>query len=335
MFDSLSENITLDTFQIRLFEKARENNRRILLPEANDDRILMAALECQADGLARIVLMGDSERINHDLLALNHGKQHNIELIDSNSIDQEKYREAFFETKGKDKYSPDLVNKLLKHPAYLSMLMLMKGEVDGVVAGATYTTAEVLKPTFSLLRSNPAIPASSIFFMGFADGVKVFGDCAVNINPSAKELAGICLESAKTAEQLGFLPIVAFVSYATGNSAGGDDINKIREALEIVKAEKPDLLVDGPLQYDAAVSPKIGAMKLPNSPVAGRANVLIFPNLSTGNTVYKAVQNAGGIVSIGPVLQGISKPVNDLSRGADVADIICTIAVTSILNDVR
>lgn len=227
--------------------------------------------------------------------------------------------------------SESMARDALKNPIVVATVMLYLGEVDGLVSGAEHTTADVLRPALQLIKTKPnSSLVSSVFFMCMPDQVIVFGDCAVNQDPSAEQLVDIAIQSAESAKKFGIEPRVAMISYSTGTSGSGVQVEKVRTATELLKQKAPELLVDGPLQYDAAMIESVAKSKAPDSPVAGRATVLIFPDLNTGNTVYKAVQRSANVLSIGPVLQGINKPVNDLSRGATVDDITYTIAITAI-----
>jgi phosphate acetyltransferase len=210
-------------------------------------------------------------------------------------------------------------------------MMVQVGLVDGMVSGAVHTTAHTIRPAFEVIKTKPGVAiVSSVFFMCLPDRVLVYGDCAVNPNPDAEQLADIALSSAETAEQFGIEPRVAMLSYSTGESGTGADVEKVRQATALVRERRPDLSVEGPIQYDAAVDASVARTKLPGSEVAGRATVYVFPDLNTGNNTYKAVQRSAGAVAIGPVLQGLRKPVNDLSRGALVRDIVNTVAITAI-----
>jgi phosphate acetyltransferase len=220
---------------------------------------------------------------------------------------------------------------VVAQPSYFGTLMVALGMADGMVSGATHTTAETIRPSFELIKTRPGVElVSSVFFMCLADRVLVYGDCAVNPHPTSDELAEIAISSAATAARFGIEPRVAMLSYSTGTSGAGEEVDRVRAATELVRVRAPGLCVDGPIQYDAAVDAAVGRAKLPGSPVAGRATVLIFPDLNTGNNTYKAVQRSAGAMAIGPVLQGLNKPVNDLSRGATVHDIVNTVAITAI-----
>jgi phosphate acetyltransferase len=221
--------------------------------------------------------------------------------------------------------------EMLEDNVWLGTVMLALGEVDGLVSGAVHSTANTIRPAFQIIKSKPGTRlVSSVFFMCLPDQVVVYGDCAVNPDPDAEMLADIALQSAESAKRFGIEPRVAMISYSTGESGTGADVDKVREATRLAKQRRPDLLLDGPLQYDAAANAEVAANKAPHSPVAGRATVFVFPDLNTGNTTYKAVQRSANVVSIGPMLQGMNKPVNDLSRGALVEDIVYTIALTAI-----
>src|SRR6185437_17121940 len=225
----------------------------------------------------------------------------------------------------------DLAYDVVSDVNYFGTMMVAAGLADGMVSGANHTTAATIRPAFEIIKTVPGLSvASSVFFMLLPDRVLVYGDCAVNPDPDAEQLADIALSSAGTAARFGIDPRVAMLSYSTGTSGSGADVEKVRKATELVRERQPDLVVDGPIQYDAAVEPSVAATKAPDSPVAGRATVLIFPDLNTGNNTYKAVQRSAGAIAIGPVLQGLKKPVNDLSRGALVEDIVNTVAITAI-----
>jgi len=326
----LVENLNSFEFLSHLNSLAKKNPRRILLPEIEDTRILKAAIFCQKEGLAEIHLLGSEQACIKKFTEIGESDTYGIVFDDPTENSLNKYENLFLELKAKKNPTREQARKLIEQPLYQSILKLVANEVDGVVAGATFTTSEVLRASFSLLKKNDEIPVSSFFLMCFENGVKIFADCAVNIDPDAEQLAEICLATSENARKFGLLPIVSLVCYATGSSASGPDVLKIQKALEIIKEKDPDLLVDGPLQYDASLSPEIAVRKLPGSRVAGKANVLIFPNLSTGNSVYKAVQHAAGIKAAGPILQGLRLPINDLSRGASVEDIISTIVLTAV-----
>lgn len=318
-------------FRFRLAERARQANRRILLPEGDEPRTIAAAISCAQRGIARCVLIGDPEEIKAkaDGLEFHEG----VEIIDPKEI-RKRYVAPLAEMRRHKGLSEAMAAELLEDNVYLATVMLALDEADGMVSGAVHSTASTIRPALQLIRTAPgAKVVSSVFFMCLPDQVLVYGDCAVNPNPDAEMLADIAIRSAESAEQFGITPRVAMISYSTGASAGGDEVEKVREATRLARAMRPDLLIDGPLQYDAAAIPEIARKKAPESAVAGNATVFIFPDLNTGNTTYKAVQRSAKVVSIGPVLQGLRKPVNDLSRGALVDDIIYTIAITAVQAD--
>jgi len=318
-------------FRFRLAERARAANRRILLPEGDEPRTIAAAISCAQRGIARCVLIGDPEEImaKADGVELPDG----IEIINPEAI-RHRYVAPLVEMRRHKGLSEAMAAELLEDHVYLATVMLAMDEADGMVSGAVHSTASTIRPALQLIRTSPeAKVVSSVFFMCLPDQVLVYGDCAVNPNPDAETLADIAVRSAESAEQFGITPRVAMISYSTGESAGGDEVEKVRKATQLAREMRPDLLIDGPLQYDAAAIPEIARKKAPQSLVAGNATVFIFPDLNTGNTTYKAVQRSARVVSVGPVLQGLRKPVNDLSRGALVDDIIYTIAITAVQAD--
>jgi len=317
-------------FRYKLIERARTFNKRIILPEGEDIRTIQAASICAERGIARCTLLGKQEDITR--LAENHGIEihESITIIDPDTV-RDKYIEPMVEIR-KNKGLTDIVaREQLTDNVVLGTMMLQTGDMDGLVSGAIHTTANTIRPALQLIKTSPASSlVSSIFFMCLPDQVLVYGDCAINPDPSAEELAEIAIESADSAAAFGIPPRVAMISYSTGTSGIGDNVEKVQKATRIAQEKRPDLLIDGPLQYDAAIMEKVAKQKAPDSKVAGRATVFIFPDLNTGNTTYKAVQRSADVVSIGPMLQGIRKPVNDLSRGALVDDIVYTIAITAI-----
>ncbi len=317
-------------FRYLLTERARTANKSIVLPEGNEPRTIKAAAICGERKIARTVLLGNKEEI------LTTASQQGIELNDYVTILEpeaviDNYVDGLVELR-KHKGMTEVVAKTqLADPVVLGTMMLANNEVDGLVSGAVNTTANTIRPALQIIKTAPnSSLVSSIFFMLLPEQVFVYGDCAINPDPNAQELADIAIQSADSAKAFGIEPRVAMISYSTGTSGQGTDVEKVREATEIAKAKRPDLLIDGPLQYDAAVMANVAKKKAPNSKVAGKATVFIFPDLNTGNTTYKAVQRSADLVSIGPMLQGMGKPVNDLSRGALVEDIVYTIALTAI-----
>jgi phosphate acetyltransferase len=317
-------------FQHMLVERARRANKRIVLPEGNEPRTIEAAIICHQRGIARCVLMGDAGRIQGVMARQGMAIPPDIEIIDPTRIEP-RYIDAMVELRQHKGLTPGLADEQLHDPIVLGTMMLHLGEVDGLVSGAVHTTANTIRPALQLIKTAPGVRlVSSIFFMCLPEQVLVYGDCAINIDPSAEELADIAIQSAESAQAFGIAPRVAMLSYSTGTSGSGSDVDKVKEATCLARERRPDLLIDGPLQYDAATIKEVAESKAPDSRVAGRATVFIFPDLNTGNTTYKAVQRSAEVISIGPMLQGLRKPVNDLSRGALVEDIVFTIALTAI-----
>jgi phosphate acetyltransferase len=317
-------------FRYLLIERAREANRRIVLPEGAEPRTVRAAAICHERGIARCVLLGKAAQIQRVAADQGIHLPPEIEIVDPESV-IERYVGPFFERRKHKGLTEDLARNQLHDEVLLGTVMLAVGDVDGLVSGAIHTTADTVRPALQLIKTTPGVSiVSSVFFMCLPDQVLVYGDCAINPDPNAEELADIALQSADSAASFGIEPRVALISYSTGTSGAGAEVTKVRRAAEIAQARRPDLLIDGPLQYDAAVIPEVAHSKAPSSRVAGRASVLVFPDLNTGNTTYKAVQRSAKVVSIGPMLQGLAKPVNDLSRGALVDDIVYTIALTAI-----
>jgi len=318
-------------FQFQLIERARSIRRHVVLPEGDDERVLTAAASLLRLGVAELTLLGDEKvlRAKASSVGLDIGAAHIVsptdpELVEGFAAEYNRLRAA----KG---MTIERAREIVTDVSYFGTMMVHLGLADGMVSGATHTTAHTIKPSFEIIRTTPGTTiVFSVFLMCLADRVLVYGDCAVNADPTAEQLADIAISSATTATQFGIEPRVALLSYSTGTSGAGADVDKVRQATDIVHQLRPDLLVEGPLQYDAAVDEGVAAAKLPNSQVAGKATVLIFPDLNTGNNTYKAVQRSAGAVAIGPVLQGLNRPVNDLSRGALVADIVNTVAITAI-----
>lgn len=317
-------------FRHQVVKKAQQAKRRVVLPEGEEPRTIEAAAICQSRGIAQCVLIGNSEEIAK--VAKNRGVElpEDIEIIDPANIDLDKYVKAFVERR-KGKATEEQAAEQLQDTVVLGTTMLHLDEVDGLVSGAIHTTANTVRPAFQLIKTAPQYSlVSSVFFMLLPEQVVVYGDCAINPDPNAEQLAEIAIQSAASAKAFGIDPKVAMISYSTGASGTGEDVEKVKQATQIVRERAPDLMVDGPLQYDAASVLSVGKQKAPDSPVAGQANVFIFPDLNTGNTTYKAVQRSANVISVGPMLQGLNKPVNDLSRGALVDDIVYTIALTAI-----
>ncbi|MCC6135257.1 MAG: phosphate acetyltransferase [Candidatus Contendobacter sp.] len=317
-------------FRHMLVDRAHRANKRIVLPEGNEPRTIEAAIICHQRGIARCVLLGDAGRMRR--LSARRGMviPPEIEIIDPTQI-HPRYIEAMVELRGDKGLNAGLAEEQLHDPVVLGTMMLQLGEVDGLVSGAVHTTANTIRPALQLIKTAPGVHlVSSIFFMCLPEQVLVYGDCAINIEPTPEELADIAIQSAESAQAFGITPRVAMLSYSTGTSGSGSDVDKVKNATRIARERRPDLLIDGPLQYDAAAIKDVAQSKAPDSRVAGRATVFVFPDLNTGNTTYKAVQRSADVISIGPMLQGLRKPVNDLSRGALVEDIVFTIALTAI-----
>jgi phosphate acetyltransferase len=317
-------------FRYQLVQRAKAANKRIVLPEGSEPRTVKAAAICHARGIARCVLLARPEDVHAVAKAQGIDLPEGLEILDPDII-RERYVEAMVELrKGKGLNAP-MAAAQLEDTVVLGTMMLALDEVDGLVSGAIHTTANTIRPALQLIKTAPGYKlVSSVFFMLLPDQVVVYGDCAVNPDPTAAELAEIAVQSAASATAFGIPPRVAMLSYSTGESGTGEEVEKVREATRLAKQLAPDLLLDGPLQYDAAAIDSVGRQKAPNSPVAGRATVFVFPDLNTGNTTYKAVQRSADCISVGPMLQGLRKPVNDLSRGALVDDIVYTIALTAI-----
>ncbi|KEY91572.1 phosphate acetyltransferase [Candidatus Photodesmus blepharus] len=317
-------------FRYQLTEYARQADKRIVLPEGSEPRTIKAAAICAERGIATCVLLGNPEEICHVARQQDIELGKGIEIIDSNSV-RNNYVALLVELRREKGMTEVAAREKLKDSVFLGTMMLESDEVDGLVSGAVHTTANTVIPPLQIIKTAPGVSiVSSIFFMLLPDQVLVYGDCAINPDPNAKQLAEIAIQSADSASMFGIEPRVAMISYSTGESGKGVDVDKVREATKIVQEKRPDLVIDGPLQYDAAIMENVAASKAPNSPVAGKATVFIFPDLNTGNTTYKAVQRSADLLSIGPMLQGMRKPVNDLSRGALVEDIVYTIALTAI-----
>ena len=316
-------------FRHQLVKLAQRANRRIVLPEGSEPRTVEAAIICQQRGIAHCVLLARPEEV--ELVARNRGLElpEGLEIIDPEPI-RSRYIAPMIERR-RGKVNELTAEDQLQDNVVLGTMMLQLDEVDGLVSGAIHTTANTVRPAFQLIKTASGYQqVSSIFFMLLPEQVVVYGDCAVNPDPSAEELAEIAIQSARSAQAFGIEPRVAMISYSTGESGTGVDVDKVRQATQLARELAPELLIDGPLQYDAAAIESVGRQKAPDSPVAGRATVFVFPDLNTGNTTYKAVQRSARVVSVGPMLQGLNKPVNDLSRGALVDDIVYTIALTAI-----
>ncbi|MFE1176967.1 phosphate acetyltransferase [Streptomyces sp. NPDC058773] len=326
-----SVRVTPMMFEHELIERSRSGRRRVVLPEGSEERVLRAADVLLRRDVCDLTLLGEEEAIRKraaDLAIDLAGAQ----IIDPQTSElRERFAERYAQLRAHKGVSVELAFDVVADVSYFGTLMVQEGLADGMVSGAVHSTAATIRPAFEVIKTKPnAKIVSSVFFMCLADRVLVYGDCAVNPDPDAEQLADIAIQSATTAAQFGVEPRIAMLSYSTGTSGSGADVDKVRKATEIVRELRPDLLVEGPIQYDAAVDAAVARTKLPESDVAGKATVLIFPDLNTGNNTYKAVQRSAGAVAVGPVLQGLRKPVNDLSRGALVQDIVNTVAITAI-----
>lgn len=317
-------------FCYRIVELAKQADKRIVLPEGSEPRTIRAAALCAQRGIARCVLLGDRDEIRRVAAGMEVRLPEEVEIIDPVDV-RAKYVEPLVEMRRHKGLTPHDAADFLEDNVWLGTVMLALGEVDGLVSGALHTSANTIRPALQIIKTKPDTRVvSSIFYMCLPDQVLVYGDCAVNPDPDAETLADIAIQSADSATSLGIPARVAMISYSTGESGQGADVDKVREATRIAREKRPDLLLDGPLQYDAAAIAEVAATKAPDSPLAGRATVFIFPDLNTGNTTYKAVQRSANVISIGPVLQGLRRPVNDLSRGSLVEDIVYTIAITAV-----
>ncbi|MGW1160589.1 phosphate acetyltransferase [Streptomyces sp. NPDC002519] len=326
-----SDRVTPMMFEHKLLEQARADKRRVVLPEGTEERVLHAAEVLLRRGVCDLTLLGPVDLIRKKAADLG------IDLGDSQLIDpavselRDTFAEKYARLRAHKGITMELAYDVVADVNYFGTLMVQEGLADGMVSGSVHSTAATIRPAFEIIKTKPdAKIVSSVFFMCLADKVLVYGDCAVNPDPDTEQLADIAIQSAATAEQFGVEPRIAMLSYSTGTSGSGVDVDKVREATELVRLRRGDLPVEGPIQYDAAVEPTVAATKLPDSEVAGQASVLIFPDLNTGNNTYKAVQRSAGAIAVGPVLQGLRKPVNDLSRGALVQDIVNTVAITAI-----
>lgn len=326
-----SDVITPLSFQSGLISRARANRQRIVLPEATDPRILRAADELIAREVADIILIGDAEQIHAHAAELGVDvSAAQIVSVDDAEL-SEKYAVEFARLREKKGVTLEQARETIKDISYFGTMMVHMGDADGMVSGAINTTAHTIVPSFQIIKTKPgAALVSSCFLMLMEDRVYVYGDCAVTTNPTPEQLAGIAVSSAETAVAFGVEPRVAMLSYSTGTSGKGPDVDAVVEATALARELNPDLMIEGPIQYDAAVDAAVAQTKLPDSPVAGKATVFVFPSLNAGNIGYKAVQRSAGAVAVGPVLQGLNKPVNDLSRGALVEDIVNTVAITAI-----
>ena len=328
-----SEGMTPKMFQYNLVKRAKKHRKHIVLPEGNDDRIITAASRLLAMDVVDISIIGDKKQIENKVAALGLTFDFSkVQIIDPRKDERYvDYVNTYYELRKQKKMTLEIARDLMEDGSYFGTMMVYKGHADGMVSGAAHTTQHTILPALQFIKTKPnSSVVSSIFFMCLEDRVSVFGDCAINPNPTAEQLAEIAISSAESSLAFGIEPKIAMLSYSSGSSGKGDEVDKVRAATEIVRQKRPYLKIEGPIQYDAAVDPEVGQSKMPNSEVAGHASVLIFPDLNTGNNTYKAVQRETGALAIGPMLQGLNKPVNDLSRGCTVDDIINTVVITAI-----
>ncbi|MEM6735237.1 MAG: phosphate acetyltransferase [Bacteroidota bacterium] len=328
-----ARGMTPRMFQFLLTQKAKEDKKHIVLPEGDDERVLKAAQFLTDQNIVKLTLLGDKDKITEQIsrLGLNLDERKITILTPHAALEYENYVNIFYEIRKSKGVNLDVAHDLMNDVSYFGTMMVYQGHADGMVSGAVHTTQHTIRPALQFVKTKPGFSiVSSVFFMCLEDRVLVYGDCAINPNPNAEELAEIALSSSETAKVFGIEPKVAMLSYSSGQSGQGADVEIVKEATAIVKKKDPKLKVEGPIQYDAAVDFEVGTKKVPGSEVAGQATVLIFPDLNTGNNTYKAVQRETGAIAIGPVLQGLNKPVNDLSRGCTVTDIINTVIITSI-----
>ncbi|MDG6894214.1 phosphate acetyltransferase [Volucribacter amazonae] len=325
-----SRRLSPPAFRFQLTELARQAKKRIVLPEGDEPRTVKAAALCAERGIAECVLLANPDDVQRVAEAQGVQLGKGISIIDPAQV-RDNYVDRLVELRKAKGMTEIIAKEQLQDNVVLGTMMLEANEVDGLVSGAVHTTANTIRPPMQIIKTAPGSSiVSSIFFMLLPDQVLVYGDCAVNPDPTAEQLAEIAIQSADSAKAFGIEPRVAMISYSTGTSGSGADVEKVKEATRLAQEKRPDLIIDGPLQYDAAIMEDVARSKAPNSPVAGKATVFVFPDLNTGNTTYKAVQRSADLVSIGPMLQGMRKPVNDLSRGALVDDIVYTIALTAI-----
>jgi len=328
---SRSGAVTPLMFEFGLIERARADLKHIVLPEGNDDRILRAAATLLSRGVAKLTILGEEHEVRGRAAGLGVDIASASILSPTDEAHVERFAAEYARVRAHKGMTVDAARDIVTDVSYFGTMMVHLGLADGMVSGAAHTTAHTIKPGFEVIKTLDSVSVvSSVFFMALSDRVLVYGDCAVVPDPTSEQLADIAISSAGTATQFGIEPRVAMLSYSTGESGSGADVEKVRAATGLVHERRPDIVVDGPIQYDAAADAAVGASKMPGSQVAGRATVFIFPDLNTGNNTYKAVQRSAGAVAVGPVLQGLRKPINDLSRGALVRDIVNTVAITAI-----
>ncbi len=328
---SVSLITTPEMFEYSLYERASQERKRIVLPESSDERILRAAEILLRRDVVELILLGSPARINDRATGLGLDISKANIFRPSESALMEPYTQKFLAMRAHKGLTLEAAKDAMEHKTYFATMMVQEGDADGMVSGAIHTTQDTIRPALQIIKTTPDISlVSSLFLMCLETKVLIYADCAVNQDPSAEDLAQIAIASAKSALAFGIEPRIAMLSYSTGDSGKGDDVEKVRRATKIAQKMRPDLLIEGPIQYDAAIDPKIAHKKLPESKVAGQATVYIFPDLNTGNNTYKAVQRSSNAIAIGPILQGLKKPVNDLSRGCEIADIVNTVLITAI-----
>ncbi|MGF1494562.1 MAG: phosphate acetyltransferase [Microcoleaceae cyanobacterium] len=328
---SRSNRITPLMFEYALVERAKQDKKHIVLPEGTEERILRASEVLLQRDVVDLTLLGSRTEIRQKIATLGLDLK-GVNIIDPANYEwHDEYAQTYYELRKHKAINLDYANDVMHDVSYFGTMMVYKGVADGMVSGSVHTTAHTIRPAFEFVRTRPGCSiVSSVFFMCLSDRILVYGDCAVNPNPNPQQLADIAISSAETAKTFSVEPLVAMLSYSTGESGRGEDVDKVREATQIARTQRPDLKIEGPIQYDAAIDESVAKTKLPDSEVAGHATVFIFPDLNTGNNTYKAVQRAANAVAIGPVLQGLKKPVNDLSRGCTIPDIVNTVAITAI-----
>ncbi len=331
IIDACQVHVTPRLFEFGLIAQAQKHPMRIVLPEGEEDRLIQAASILLQRKVATIILLGDSEKIQARAAELGVSVEE-AEIIDPvKSPDFEDFAATYAELRAKKGVTLEQAREKMTDATYYGTMMIYKEQADGMVSGAVNTTAHTVRPALEFIKTKPnASIVSSAFFVCLKDRVNTYGDCAINLDPTAEQLATIAVTTAETAQAFGLEARVAMLSYSTGNSGKGESVDKVREATRLAKEQAPDMLITGPIQYDAAVDPVTAKTKMPGDPVAGRATVFIVPDINTGNNLYKAVQRSAHAVAIGPVLQGLRKPVNDLSRGCTVPDIVNTVAITAI-----
>jgi phosphate acetyltransferase len=337
--DELEERINLERpprmtpamFEYELMERSGASIQHIVLPEGEDERVLRAAEILLRRGVVELTILGDTDDVSGRAAALGLDLEGARLVNPADAPERSEYAATYHELRKHKGVTEELALDTVGDVSYFATLMVHAGHADGMVSGAAHTTGDTIRPAFEIIKARAGVSVvSSVFLMGMPDRVLVYGDCAVNPKPDVEQLADIAISSAETAATFGVDPLIAMLSYSTGESAKGADVDAVRESTELVQERRPDLKVEGPIQYDAAIDPSVAEKKLPGSEVAGRATVFIFPDLETGNIAYKAVQRSSGAVAIGPVLQGLNKPINDLSRGCLVPDVVSTVVITAI-----